>query len=227
MDIMQTAKAGGRKILTELESKKVLAAAGILVAETRLAASVEEAQQISARLGFPVALKISSADIVHKTEVGGVALNLATAAEVARAYEMIMRSAVKSCPPSGIEGVTVQKMISGGVEVVAGMTRDPQFGPLIMFGLGGIFVEILKDVSFRIVPLTETDACEMLSEIKGRALLEGARGMMPVNKPALAEILLKLSRLLEEKPEIKELDINPLIADNRGAIAVDARIVLE
>ncbi len=227
MEIIETAKARGQDILTEIEAKKVLDAAGIPVVETQLATSGEEAMLISARLGFPVVLKISSIDIIHKTEVGGVTLNLATAEEVARAYEQMLKSAMERYPGSRIGGVTVQKMIGGGVEVVIGMTRDPQFGPMIMFGLGGIFVEILKDVSFRIVPLTEDDAYEMLSEIKGRALLEGARGTMPVDKKALVEILLKLSHLIEENPEIKELDINPIIADDRGAIAVDARIALE
>jgi acyl-CoA synthetase (NDP forming) len=139
----------------------------------------------------------------------------------------MLETAATRHPGANIAGVSVQKMIRGGVEVIAGMTRDPQFGPMIMFGLGGIFVEILKDVSFRIVPLTEEDAYEMLSELRGRPLLEGARGARPVKKEALVDILIKLSRFIEGNPEIKELDINPILADDQGAVAVDARIILE
>lgn len=227
LNLIREAKARGQKILTEIEAKEVFRAAGIPVVKTCLAGSKEEAQMLGASLGFPVALKICSTDIVHKTEAGGVSLNLASAEEVGRAYDQMLKTAMARYPQSNIKGVTVQKMITGGVEVVAGMTRDPQFGPMIMFGLGGIFVEILKDVSFRIVPLTEEDACEMISEIKGQALLDGVRGTMPVRKEALVDILVKLSRFLEANPEIKELDINPLFADSQGAVAADARIILE
>lgn len=224
--IMENAKAHRQRALTEVEAKEALRAAGIPVVETHLVTTREEAQRISARLGFPVVLKICSADIIHKTEHGGVCLNLASTGAVGEAYDRLLKTARDKNPAAKIAGVTVQKMIRGGMEVVAGMARDPQFGPLIMFGLGGIFVEILKDVSFRIVPLTEKDAAEMLTEIKGQALLEGARGTNPVNKKALTDILLKLSRFIEENPEIEELDINPIIADGQGAVAVDARIIL-
>lgn len=220
------ARAQKRTVLTEIEAKTALSAAGIPVVKTYLAKSKEEAQALSTELGFPVVLKICSFDIVHKTDVGGVCLNLASLEEVGEAYERMLETAATRCPRANIIGVTVQKMISGGVEAVAGMVRDPQFGPVIMFGLGGIFVEVLKDVSFRIVPLTEEDAWEMLAEIKGKALLEGIRGKMPVNKKALLDILLKLSRFIEETPEIKELDINPILADSQGAVAADARIIL-
>jgi acetate---CoA ligase (ADP-forming) subunit beta len=227
IDLIKEAVSRGKKILTEIEAKNVLRAAGIPVVKTFLAVSKEEAQMISSSLGFPVALKICSEDILHKTEAGGVFLNLACEEAVGRAYDQILRTSKERYPRSNIEGVMVQQMIDEGVEVVIGMTRDPQFGPMIMFGIGGIFVEALKDVSFRIVPLTEEDAWEMISEIKGRALLEGARGNMPVNKAALVEILVKLSRFLEENPEIIELDINPLFANSREAVAADARIILE
>ena len=225
--IFDEVKKQGRKILTEIEAKAVIGDAGIPVVTTYLARTRKEAQQFSARLGFPVVLKVCSADIIHKTEAGGVSLNLTSAEEVARAYNQMLETAAARYPGANIAGVSVQKMIRGGVEVIAGMTRDPQFGPMIMFGLGGIFVEILKDVSFRIVPLTEEDAYEMLSEIRGRALLEGARGARPVKKEALVDILVKLSRFIEKNPEIKELDINPILADDQGAVAVDARIILE
>ncbi|MDO9534481.1 MAG: acetate--CoA ligase family protein [Bacillota bacterium] len=226
-DLIKEAKAQGKKVLTEIEAKDIFRAAGIPVVKTYLAASKEEAQMISSSLGFPVALKICSTDILHKTEAGGVFLNLACAEEVGRAYDQILEMAMNRYPLSNIEGVTVQEMVVGGVEVVVGMTRDPQFGFMIMFGIGGIFVEILKDVSFRIVPLNEEDAWEMISEIKGRALLEGVRGTMPVKKEALVEILVKLSRFIEENPEIIEMDINPLFANSRGAVAADARIIME
>lgn len=217
----------GRNILTEVEAKEVLQAAGIPVVETYLTKSGEEAKSLAARMGFPVVLKVCSADIVHKTEAGGVLLNLTCAEDVSSAYEHILKTAAHAYPQAVIDGVTVQKMIDGGVELVMGMSTDPQFGPMIMFGFGGIFVEVLRDVSFRIVPLTEEDATEMINEIKGRALLEGVRGTMPVKKEALVDILLKLSRLLEANPEIKELDINPLFANSEGAIAADARIIID
>ena len=223
--IFDEVKKQGRKILTEIEAKAVIGDAGIPVVTTYLARTRKEAQQFSARLGFPVVLKVCSADIIHKTEAGGVSLNLTSAEEVARAYDQMLETAATRHPGANIAGVSVQKMIRGGVEVIAGMTRDPQFGPMIMFGLGGIFVEILKDVSFRIVPLTEEDAYEMLSELRGGPFGRG-KGSRPV-KEALVDILIKLSRFIEGNPEIKELDINPILADDQGAVAVDARIILE
>lgn len=227
LDSIIEGKARGQKILTEFEAKEVLRAAGIPVVKTYLARSKEEAQLLADGMGFPVVLKICSRDLVHKTEAGGVALNLNSTEEVGLVYERMLNAVKTEYSPSNIEGVTIQPMISGGIEVVSGITRDPQFGPMIMFGLGGIFVEILKDVSFRIVPLTEEDASEVIFEIRGRSLLEGARGTEPVKIEALVDMLLKLSRFAETNEDIKELDINPLFANSQGVIAADAHIILE
>ena len=221
-NIIKEAQDRGQRILTEIQSKEILSAAGIPAVKTLLARSKEEAQQLASTLGFPTALKVCSPVITHKTDIGGVSLNLSSAEEVGRAYERIVNAA----QGNAIDGVAVQQMVSSGVEVITGTVRDPQFGPMVMFGLGGIFVEVLEDVTFRIVPLTAEDASEMISEIKGRRMLEGARGMEPVNKEALVDVLLKLSHLVEKTPQISEIDINPLFADAQGAAAADARIVL-
>jgi acetyl-CoA synthetase (ADP-forming) len=220
-------KKGGRLILTEFESKKFLKQVGIPVIETRLARTLKEAVLLSQKMGFPVALKIASPEIVHKSDSGGVRLSLNNASEVRAAYREIMDGVQAKNPSASIQGVSVQKMAKPGTEVIVGTSKDPQFGPVIMFGLGGIFVEVLKDVSFRIIPLGRKDALEMIEEIKGYPLLQGYRGKESVDIPALTEIILKISRVVEENPEIKELEINPIIAYKKGALAVDARIILE
>ncbi|MBM4351773.1 MAG: acetyl-CoA synthetase [Deltaproteobacteria bacterium] len=217
----------GRLILTEFESKKFLKQAGIPVIETRLARTPKEAVLFSQKMGFPVALKIASPDIVHKSDSGGVRLSLNNGSEVRAAYREIMDGVQKKYPSASIQGVSVQKMAKPGTEVIVGTSKDPQFGPVIMFGLGGIFVEVLKDVSFRIIPLGKKDALEMIEEIKGYPLLQGYRGKESVDIPALTEIILKISRVMEENPEIKELELNPILAYKKGALAVDARIILE
>ncbi|MFZ5597540.1 MAG: acetate--CoA ligase family protein [Bacillota bacterium] len=219
-------KGKGRRILAEVEAKEVLKEAGIPVNETVVAGSREEAVLLSEKMGFPVVLKIVSQDILHKTESGGVELNLTGPDQVAEAFDRIMGSAVEKYPDARIEGVSVQKMIRGGTEVIIGMTKDPQFGPMLMFGLGGVWVEVLRDVSFRMVPLTRPEAGEMISEIKGRRLLGGFRGSAPVNEGVLADILVRLSDFIEKHPEIEELDINPLFAAGDRVIAADARMVL-
>jgi len=217
----------GRLILTEFESKKFLKQTGIPVIETRLARTLKEAVLLSQKMGFPVALKIASPDIVHKSDSGGVRLSLNNASEVRAAYRKIMDGVQKKYPSASIQGVSVQKMAKPGTEVIVGTSKDPQFGPVIMFGLGGIFVEVLKDVSFRIIPLGQKDALEMIEEIKGYPLLQGYRGKESVDIPALTKIILKISRVMEENPTIKELELNPIIAYKKGALAVDARIILE
>jgi acyl-CoA synthetase (NDP forming) len=216
-----------RSILTEIESKQLMAEAGIPVVETKLAGTEAEAIARSQEIGFPVALKIVSPDVVHKSDSGGVRLGLESATEVSTAYSEIMAAAEKASPGAAIHGVSVQKMARSGVEVVIGMSKDLQFGPVLMFGLGGIFVEVLKDVSFRIVPLTERDAKQMIREIKGFPVLEGYRGQEPANLPLLENILLKLSDFVDGNPEIRELDLNPIFAYRDAAVAVDARVILE
>jgi acyl-CoA synthetase (NDP forming) len=225
--ILDQAKKGGRSILTEFESKKILKQVGISVVETKMAKTQKEAVSFSQRMGFPVALKINSPDIVHKSDSGGVKLSLNNAAEVKKAYDEILRKVKKQHPEAAVHGVSVQKMIRPGTEVIIGTSKDPQFGPVIMFGLGGILVEILKDVSFRVIPVERKDAQEMIQEIKGFPLLQGYRGKEPASIPALVEMILKISKFIEENPQIKELDLNPIFAYRNKAVAVDARIVLE
>jgi acyl-CoA synthetase (NDP forming) len=225
--IIERVKREARAVLTEVEAKELLSQAGIAVNDTRLAVSREEAVALSRQIGFPVALKIASPDVTHKSDSGGVRLGLKTARQVARAYEDILAAIKQRYPEVVVQGVSVQKMVRPGVEVIIGMSKDAQFGPVLMFGLGGVLVEILKDVSFRIVPLTRRDAHEMVREIKGYPLLEGYRGQEPADVSYLEELLLKVSRFVEATPEIRELDINPLFAYRDGAVAVDARVILE
>ena len=226
-EVIDKAKSEGRTVLTEIESKQLIKQAGINVSDTRLATSKEQVISISKELGFPVVLKIASPEIVHKSDAGGVQVGLGTSEQVGEAYDGILGAIKREHPQAAIQGVSVQKMARPGVEVIIGMSKDAQFGPVLMFGLGGILVEVLKDVSFRIVPLTKRDAEEMVSEIKGYPLLEGYRGQEPVDVSNLVELLLKVSDFVEQHPEVKELDLNPIFAYSDGAIAVDARVVLE
>jgi len=227
LPIVDKARSEGRVVLTEVESKELLKSAGIDVVDTRLATSKEEAISISQQLGFPVVLKIASPDIVHKSDDGGVKLGLNDANQVGEAYDQILGAIRQKHPKARVQGVAVQKMARPGVEVIIGMSKDAQFGPVLMLGLGGILVEVLKDVSFRIVPLSRRDAAEMLREIKGYPLLKGYRGQEAVDIPHLEKLLLKVSDFVEQHPEIRELDLNPIFAYSDGAMAVDARVILE
>jgi acyl-CoA synthetase (NDP forming) len=215
------------KLLNEVEAKELLAKAGIPVIETKLAKTRTEAVALSKSMGFPVVLKIISPDISHKSDIGGVKLGLANAAQVEKAYSDIMSAVKQKQPEAKVTGVSVQKMARPGIEIIIGVSKDPQFGPVIMFGLGGILVELLKDVSFRLVPLTRRDAAEMIHEIKGLALLQGFRGREPVDLSRLEELIVKVSDFVDKNPQIKELDLNPLFAYKDSIVAVDARIVLE
>ncbi len=225
--IIDRARREDRSVLTEIEAKELLKQAGISVVDTKLATSEEEAISISKQFGFPIVLKIASPDVVHKSDAGGVKLGLKTSRQVGKAYNDIMASIKQKYPEAKLQGVSVQKMARPGVEVIIGMSKDPQFGPVLMFGIGGVLVEILKDVSFRIVPLTKRDAREMIREIKGYPLLEGYRGTEPVDVTNLEEIILRVSSFVEQTPEVKELDLNPIFAYKDGAVAVDARVILE
>jgi len=225
--IISVAKKEGRTALTEPESKKLLTEAGIKCTEIKVAKTSKEAITAAKKFGFPVVLKIVSPDILHKTDVGGVKLNLRNDKEVGKAFDEITKSAKKHQPKARIQGISVQPMARKGIEIIIGMNKDQQFGPVLMFGLGGILVEVLKDVSFRIVPLTKRDAREMIKEIKGYPILQGYRGHEPANIELLEDILLKVSKFVEDQPEIKELDINPIFAYRDSALALDARIILE
>ena len=226
-DILSKARQEKRTVLTEIEAKQILSRAGINCTDTRLATSKDAAVALSKEIGYPVVLKISSADITHKSDAGGVKVNLPDKAAVEKAYEEIMASCRAKFPNADIEGISVQGMAQAGTEVIIGMTQDLSFGPVLMFGLGGIFVEVLKDVAFRIVPLDKNDASDMIHEIKGVKLLEGYRGQDPADIPFLENMLLKLSELVDKTEGIAEIDMNPVFAYKQGAVVVDARIILE
>ena len=227
--LMAEEAAGGRLQLVEYKALEVLKHYGFPVVPYQLARSPEEAAAAAKAMGFPVVLKISGPKILHKTDVGGVRLNLKDEAEVQAAYtQMIETVRSKMKPDVEIWGVLVQKMLPKGKEIILGMTRDPRFGPLLMFGLGGIYTEALRDVSFRLAPLRQDVPPEMIRSIRSYRLLEGVRGEKPSDVKAVAECLLRLSQLVTENPNIKELDINPLMvyARGEGAMAADARIIL-
>jgi acyl-CoA synthetase (NDP forming) len=225
--IIEQARNEGRVVLTEVESKELLAQAGIAVTPTRLAVSKKDAVSLSREFSFPVVLKIVSPDIVHKSDAGGIRLGLENAAQVEQAYEELAGGIKSKNPHAGITGVSVQPMIQQGVEIIIGMSKDAQFGPVLMFGLGGVWVEILEDVSLRVLPVTRKDAGEMIREIKGYPMLTGYRGQEPVDTKKLEDMLLAVNEFVTANPFVKELDLNPVIASGSETVAVDARIVLE
>ena len=224
---MPEQKQAAATLLHEVEARDRLKPAGIPVVEMRLAKTKAEAAAVSKEIGYPVAMKILSPDISHKTEAGGVKLNLMNASQVGKAYSEMMASVKEKAPGAKIEGVSIQKMAEPGVEIIIGMSRDAQFGPVLMFGLGGIFVEIMKDVSFRLVPVAPIDAAEMVREIKGYPLLTGYRGQAPVDVKKLEALITRVSDFIEQNPDIEELDLNPVIASADGVVAVDARILVK
>jgi len=217
----------GRKHLLETEAKTVCMEYGIPVTKFKLAKNKAEAVKSADEIGYPVVLKIVSPDVIHKLDVGGVIVNIKDAEGVQKAYEQIMNSVKKHKPNAEIVGMLVQEMAPQSTEIIVGATKDPQFGPTLMFGLGGIFVEILKDVTFRIAPVTEDEAREMITAVKAYPVLKGYRNTPPADIEAIVEILLNTSRLVMEHQEIKELDLNPIMVYEKGAKTVDARIILE
>ena len=224
--VVQQARVEGRSLLNEIEAKQLLGEAGIPVAQTVLATNEEEARTQAKRVGYPVVLKIVSPDIAHKSDVGGVKVGLDDEAEVTAAFAEIIDNAKAAEPEAAITGVAVQHMAPAGTEVIVGMTTDPQFGPVVMFGLGGIMVEVMKDVTFRVVPIEDRDAEQMIDEIKGVAILEGVRGQAAADKKAIKDAILSISRFVEAHPEVQEIDLNPMMVYADGAVAVDARIVI-
>ena len=222
------ARRTGRTQLGETEAREVIAAYGFRLPQNVLARTVDEAVATATKIGVPVALKIVSPDILHKTDVGGVRLNLGDADAVAQGFAGIDATVRRLFPNAAIHGIAVQEMVVGGKEVILGMTRDPQFGPLLMFGLGGIYVEVLKDVAFRVAPIGPDEAEAMVREIRSFPLLGGVRGEKPSDLRAIVEALGRLSQLCVEFPEILELDVNPLLVkpEGSGAVAIDARLAL-
>ncbi len=225
-DVIATARKQRRTLLSEVEAKDLLAEAGIPVARAILAKGQKKAVEAADAVGYPVVMKIVSPDIAHKSDVGGVALGLKDAKAVRKAYKEMIERVAAAAPDAKITGVAIQNMAPQGIEVIVGATTDPQFGPVMMFGLGGVFVEVLKDVAFRIVPLEPRDASQMVREIRGLPILQGARGAQPADLPALESLIVKVSQFVAAHPEVAELDLNPVFAYPNGALAVDARIVL-
>lgn len=224
--IFQRAREQKRTSLLETESRELLRAYAISLPPAEFVRSAEEAAAASGRLGFPLAMKVVSADIVHKSDAGGVKLNLKDEKEAARAFGEIIEKACAVTSRERVLGSMLSPMAPSGQECILGLIRDKQFGPVIMFGLGGIFVEVLKDVSFRVAPLTEQDADDMIREIRGYRLLAGIRGEKAKDIAAIKEILLKLNEIALDNPEIQEIDLNPVIVHEKGASIVDSRVIL-
>ena len=218
----------GRLQLGEVRAKNILKAYGFHTLEGRLAATPTEALEIARFIGFPVAMKVVSPNIIHKTDLGGVRLDIGSARDLEDAYDLMMLRIGKQAPNALVEGVYVEKMADPGMEVIVGMTRDPQFGPMLMFGLGGIFVEVLKDVTFHLAPITEDEAVQMLTSTKSYAMLKGKRGQKGVDIGAIAIALQRISQLTTDFPQITELDINPMIVGELGSepVVADARMSL-
>src|SRR4051794_10852222 len=225
--VLDQVKADNRTSLTAPEGKLVCDAYGIPVPKEGVAKSAVEAAKLAADMGFPVVMKIVSPDILHKTEAGGVVVGVKTAAEAEKAYDTILANAKKYKADAKIEGIQVQQMLAGGTEVIVGSITDGSFGKLVAFGLGGVLVEVLKDITFRLAPATKDDALSMLDGIQAHDMLKGVRGGDPVSRDALADVIVKVSQLVSDFPEIVELDLNPVFATKKDAIAADVRIVVD
>ena len=213
-----------REKLTELEAIDLLAAYGVPAARARMVGGEQAAAEAACSLGFPVAMKIVSPDVIHKSDAGGVQLGISSEREARAAYLQIMREVRQRLPAARLTGVLVQRMVTGGIETIVGISRDRNFGPLVMFGLGGIFVEVLGDVVFRIAPLSGRQADEMVGGIRAAGILEGIRGQPRMDRAALADVIRRVAQLAADFPQIQELDVNPLLAFEAGAVAVDARV---
>ena len=225
--ILEDVRRDGRTILTEFEAKQVLAAAGIAGTREELATGEQTAVSSAQKIGYPVVLKISSPDILHKTDAGGIKVGLTDDEAVRQAYQEIMDAINEKHPAAKIDGVLVQEMVEGGIETILGFANRPPFGPVVAFGLGGVFVELLKDVTMRLAPVDENGAADMLDEIKGSKMLDGYRGQAGADRAALARTIVRLSDLaVTYHADIEELDINPLVVKGDRIVALDALITL-
>ena len=224
--IFEVAKAENRNFLFEHEAKMLCSLYGIPITKIEVVKTEDTAVEAAKKIGFPIVLKIVSAQVLHKSDAGGVVVGIADEKGIREGYQRIISNIKKNVPAAVIDGILVQEMAPKGTEIIIGSTVDATFGPTIMFGLGGIFVEILKDVSFRLVPITKDDAWEMLDEIKAKKMLDGPRGTAKADKETIVDALLSVSKMLMECPEIKELDMNPILVYEKGARAVDARVIL-
>src|SRR5450631_2385757 len=224
--ILDQAKAQARKALTAPEARNVCEAYGITIPKEGVAKNPQEAGKLASEIGFPVVMKIVSPQILHKTEAGGVIVGIKSVEQATRGYATIIGNARQYDANAEILGVQVQQMLVGGQEVIIGAVTDPAFGKLVAFGLGGILVEVLKDITFRLAPASEEDALSMLDGIAAAEILRGVRGAKPVDRAALANMIERVSSLVADFPEISEMDLNPVFATDRGATAADVRIVL-
>jgi acetyl coenzyme A synthetase (ADP forming)-like protein len=225
--LLDKVKAEGRTSLTAPEGKLVCDAYGIAVPKEGVASSAADAAKLATSMGFPVVLKIVSPEILHKTEAGGVLVGVHSAEEVAKGYATIIANAKKYNASANLQGVQVQQMLAGGQEVIVGAVTDPSFGKLVAFGLGGVLVEVLKDITFRLAPATRDDALSMLDGVAAAEILKGVRGAQPVSRDALADVIVNVSRLVSDFPAIAEMDLNPVFATPKGAVAADVRIVVD
>ena len=225
--ILCEAQREKKKNLLETDAKIICKEYGIPVTNFSVARTELEAVRQAEKIGFPVVLKIVSPDVVHKSDVGGVIVSVSNETDVKKSYAQILANVKQHQPHAKIEGVLVQEMAPSSTEIIIGSIKDPQFGPTIMFGLGGIFVEVLKDVTFRIAPIDKDEAREMITEVKAYPLLKGYRNIPPADVGAIIEILLSVSRLVMEHQEIREVDLNPIMVYEKGAKTVDARIIVE
>jgi len=228
-EVFAKVRAEGRVTMGDSEARDVLEAYGVPLPKTGLAATAEEAVTLAESIGYPVVMKIASPDILHKSDIGGIKLNITSASEVRDAFDLLFYRGKRFMPDATIWGCQIQQMVKGGREVIIGVNRDPQFGPLIMFGLGGIYVEALKDVTFRVAPIDRRNATEMLGEIRSYKLLRGVRGEKPSDQVAIVDTLLRISQLVTDFPEIVELDINPLMVfeQGKGVLGIDMRLALK
>ena len=228
-EVFAAVRADGRVTMGDTEAREVLEAYGIPLPKTGLAATADEAVALAESIGYPVVMKIASPDILHKSDIGGIKLNITSASEVRDAFDLLVYRGKRFMPDATIWGCQIQQMVKGGREIIIGVNRDPQFGPLIMFGLGGIYVEAMKDVTFRVAPIDRRNAKEMLGEIRAYKLLRGVRGEKPADQDAIVDTLLRISQLVTDFPEIVELDINPLLVfeQGRGVMGIDMRLALK
>jgi acyl-CoA synthetase (NDP forming) len=228
-DLLAGVRAAGRDAIGDAEAQTILKAYGITTPQSTVAATPDEAVAYCEQIGYPVVMKIASPDILHKSDVGGIIVGVRNADQARSAFDTLIERAREHVPEAEIWGAQVQEMVMDAREIIIGMNRDPQFGPLIMFGLGGIYVEVLKDVTFRVAPMSRIQAQDMIESIHAYGLLQGVRGQQAADMEAIIDTILRISQLVTDFPEIAELDINPLLVRNRGegAVAVDMRLILK
>jgi len=225
--ILETILSQGRTVLLEPEAYEVLSSYSIPVPKYQVVTSIKEAEMASEKIGYPLVLKIVSPDIIHKSDVGGVKVDVRDVEQLRSSFDSLMADVRQKAPNARIVGVLVKEMAPKSVEVVVGMLRDPTFGPTVMFGLGGVLIEIMKDVVFRIAPVSREEALGMIVKVKGYPLLSGFRGSKPLDVEAVADLISSVSRIAVENPVIDQIDLNPVLVYERGFAVVDARIILK